>query len=79
MCTVSGEILLFRQEKGPDIQLATFGDEFYARYETTDGFTVVYDEERGHYCYAQVVEGRFASTGTYVLKPAPLGFRRNLK
>ena len=79
MCTVSGEILLFRQEKGPDIQLATFGDEFYARYETTDGFTVVYDEERGHYCYAQVVEGRFASTGTSVLKPAPLGLRRHLK
>lgn len=79
MCTMFGEVLLFRQEDGSDIQLATFGDEFYARYENTDGYTVVYDEERGQYCYAQVVEGRFASTGTSVLKPVPQGLRRHLK
>lgn len=79
MCTMFGEVLLFRQEDGFDIQLATFGDEFYARYENTDGYTVVYDEERGQYCYAQVVEGRFASTGTSVLKPVPQGLRRHLK
>lgn len=79
MCTIAGNTLLFRQENGPDLQLATFGDEFYARYETTDGYTVVFDEDRGQYCYASVYNGRFASSGTSVHKPAPLGLKRHVK
>lgn len=53
MSAIFGEYLIFRQEKGPDVELVVHGDEFYSRYETVDGYTVVYDVDRGLYCYAK--------------------------
>ncbi|GGV33979.1 hypothetical protein GCM10010495_58610 [Kitasatospora herbaricolor] len=46
MSAVFGEILTFTQQHGGDVDLATIGDDTYARYETVDGFSVVYDESR---------------------------------
>jgi hypothetical protein len=39
MSAIYNEYLIFHQDKGPDVELAVDGDEFYARYETTDGYT----------------------------------------
>jgi hypothetical protein len=58
-----GEIRAFTQEDGSDVRLRVFGDEFYARYETVDGYTCLYDANLGLYCYATLSDGRFTSTG----------------
>ena len=64
MSGIFNEQLTFKQENGPDVRLVVIGDEHYAQYETIDGFTVVYDVEKGLYCYAQTVNGRFVSSKT---------------
>lgn len=79
MSAIFGETLIFQQDNGPDVELVVFGDEFYARYETPDGYTVVYDPDRGLYCYAIVLSGRFASSGVSIAKPPPTDIRRGLK
>jgi M6 family metalloprotease-like protein len=79
MSAIFGETLLFRQNGGEPVELVVFGDEFYARYETTKGYTVVYDTDMGKYCYAIVMDGRFASSGAPLTKPAPPGLRKHLK
>jgi len=79
MSSLNGEVILADQSVGDPLQLRIFGDEFYARRETTDGFTVVYDSEQRQYCYATLAAGRFVSTGIPVYKPAPPNLRRHLK
>jgi M6 family metalloprotease-like protein len=79
MSAIVGERLVFGQHNGPNLELKVYGDEFYARYETLDGYTVVYDLDRGQYCYAILAEGRFASSGSPVAKPAPQGIPQGLK
>jgi hypothetical protein len=76
MSAIVGERLIFGQHDGPDIELRVFGDEFYARYETLQGYTVVYDLDLGQYCYATLEDGRFVSTGSPLSKPVPYGLRR---
>jgi hypothetical protein len=63
MTAIFGEVVSLAQRKGPDIKLRVFGDEFYARYETEDGYTVIYDQNRGLFVYALLKEGRFISSG----------------
>ena len=79
MSAIFGETLIFQQDNGPSVELVVFGDEFYARYETTDGYTVVYDPDRGLYCYAVLLSGRFASSGVPISKRPPSDIRRGLK
>lgn len=83
MSAIFGETLTFTQHQGGDVQLVTFGDDKYARYETLDGYTVVYDPEHDGYCYAKPVgEGplrRFGSTGVRLSDRPPEGLRRHLK
>jgi M6 family metalloprotease-like protein len=76
---IFGEILTFPQPGGPQVRLRTFGDEFYARYETCCGHTVVFDAGLGRYCYAAVAAGRFISTGVSVDKPCPPGLPTHLR
>ncbi len=79
MSALNGETIVCGQHVGGDVQLRIFGDEFYARYETVDGYTVVYDTDRGRYCYATLAAGRFVSSGVAIGKPIPDGLRRHLK
>ena len=79
MSAIVGERLIFGQQEGENLELAVFGDEFYARYATPEGYSVVYDLDRGQYCYAELHEGCFISSGTPVSKPAPSAIRRHLK
>ena len=57
MSAIFGETLTFPQPAGPQVRLRVFGDEFYARYETLDGHTVVLDTDLGLYCYATLAGG----------------------
>ena len=63
MIAIFGEILTFGQTKRPDIQLRVTGDEFYAIYETLDGYTTVSDSDRGYFCYVALTNGVLVSTG----------------
>lgn len=71
MSGMFGQTGTFRQENGADIELVVFGDEWYARYETKSGYSVMYDEQRGLFCYAAVRDGRFESTGVAVTEDPP--------
>lgn len=79
MCELTGQVVVLGQHDGDDVQLRVFGDEFYARYETIDGYTVVYDTVVGRYCYALLGAGRLVSSGVPTTKPVPDGVRRHLK
>ena len=79
MSAIFGEVLKFGQPNGDEIELRVFGDEHYARYETLDGFTAVYDTEYGQYCYARLAAGVFRSTGTPVTQPPPSDLVRHLQ
>ena len=73
MSAIFGEALTFGQANGPDVPLKVFGDEHYARYEDLNGYTAVYDDERGLFCYARLSAGSFRSTGVPLSSP----LRRN--
>ena len=79
MTALDGELVVCDQGSGEAVQLRAFGDEFYARYETLGGHTVVYDTGLGCYCYATLAAERFVSTGVPTHKPAPSGLPRHLK
>jgi M6 family metalloprotease-like protein len=76
---IFGEILTFGQTNDRDIQLQVTGDEFYATYETIDGYTAVSDSDRGYFCYAALVNGVLVSSGTPVSGPPPAGIPRHLQ
>jgi M6 family metalloprotease-like protein len=78
MSAILGETLTFGQRGGPDLRLIVHGDEFYSRHETESGYTAVYDEARGLFCYATLVGGAFASSGMPVAGGAPPGVPRHL-
>lgn len=79
MSSIFGETLTFEQEDGPDVKLVVSGDEFYARYENEDGYTVVYDSDLGLYCYADLINGEFVSSGVSLTQSPPAGIRRHFK
>lgn len=72
MTGIFGDKIRFKQEKGDDIELVVEGDESYARYETPEGHSVVYDPELGLYTYAFTNnEGRFFSSKIPATEPPP--------
>lgn len=79
MTAIFGEVLTFGQSNGPDITLRVFGDEHYARYEDINGYSTVYDDGLGLFCYARLSAGSFRSTGTPLSDPAPAGLIRHLQ
>jgi M6 family metalloprotease-like protein len=79
MSYIDGEVLVFDQHAGPSIQLRVHGDEFYARYETLGGHTVLYDVDRGYYCYARTVDGAFVSSGVSAGESPPPDIPRHLR
>jgi M6 family metalloprotease-like protein len=79
MSAIFGEMLTFPQENGLAVDLVVFGDEFYSRYETRDGFTVLYDSTKGLYCYATLQDGRLVSSGAPISKRPPEEIRPGLR
>jgi len=79
MCLVLGKIRTFPQKNGKDVQLKVYGDEFYARYETMDGYTVLYDTDKETYCFAVLAKGVLISSGAPIYKPMPIGVIRHIQ
>jgi hypothetical protein len=73
MAGVFGQRVMLGQGNGPDVELVVEGDEWYANYETPSGYSVVYDEDLGLFCYARVRAGRFESTQVPSTQPPPRG------
>lgn len=72
MSGIFGETLTFSQAEGEQVRLVTFGDERYGRFETPGGFTVLYDEEAGAFCYAERAEdSALRSTGVRIDREVP--------
>ena len=79
MSAIFGELMSFDQENGPEVKLRVFGDEFYARYETEEGYTAVYDEDLGLFTYARLDAGRFLSSGLDLSRAPPAGLEKHLQ
>ena len=77
------ETISFTQPDGAQIELWGQGDEFYANFETLDGFTVVFDQDLQAYCYAELSgdESRLISTRVLVQAgdPEALGLDKHLR
>jgi len=72
----------FRQPDGTLIRLLGEGDEFYAHFETPDGYTVVFDPRLRAYCYARLSpQGTLDSTGApvHLVPPESLGLVPGLR
>ena len=77
MSAIFGEILTFGQQNGPDVRLKVFGDEHYARYETSTATPS--STTSGQFCYARLAAGAFRSTGVPASRPPPRGPARHLQ
>lgn len=78
MSKIVGEILTFLSGN-ERIKLRVFGDEFYARHESLEGYTAIYDSSLNEYCYAKLNNGRLMSTGEKINGPIPEGITPHLK
>ncbi|EJR42830.1 MULTISPECIES: hypothetical protein [Bacillus cereus group] len=78
MSVIVGEILTF-PHGNEKVKLRVFGDEFYARYESIDGYTAIYDSDLDKYCFANLDNGKFVSTGKDITGPVPNGITRHIK
>ena len=79
MSAIFGEKMTFPQEKGPEVKLVVNGDEFYAQYETEDGYSVIYDRELGLFCYAFLKDGAFFSSKIPLNKSPPNDLEKHLE
>ena len=72
----------FKQPDGTQIEIRGSGDEFYAVFETLDGYTVVFDPALKAYCFAQLGgDGQLVSSGVEVQRgdAAGLGLSKHLR
>ena len=79
MSAIFGELMSFDQDNGPEVKLRVSGDEFYARYETEEGYTAIYDEDLGLFTYARLKAGRFISSGLDLSRSPPPSLEKHLE
>jgi len=79
MSRIKKEKITLAQANGKEVVLTVSGDEFYARYENDDGFTVVYDTYKGEFCFALLFKGEFVSSGIPVTNKPPSQIRKHLR
>lgn len=80
MTGIFDETLSFKQENGPDLRLVVNGDESYARYETPEGYSVIYDPDLGLYAYALTDDdGKFVSSKTPTSEEPPANLPLHLE
>ena len=64
-----GQSFKFNQPDGSQVTVLLYGDEYYMRAETAEGYTVIRDEVTGWICYATLSEDKtsLVSTGVHYL------------
>lgn len=77
------EKFTFTNPDGSTFEVVGSGNQYYARFETEDGFTVVKDPETGYYKYAQLSDdkGALLPTAQSVgeVDPNELGLEKHLR
>ena len=60
-----GDLFQLRQPDGTSVQVRVWGDEYYQRVETLDGYSLIRDPGSGWICYADINKSgsAFLSTG----------------
>lgn len=79
----SGRQLSFKQPDGTSVSVKLFGDEFYHRMESLDGYTLIRDDLTNWICYAELdsTNTRLVSTGvkcTSETKPSNLTLNKSI-
>lgn len=73
----------FKQPDGHEIKVKGWGDQFYAVFETLDGYTIIENPSSGFYEYAKLSEdkNRLEPTGAKVdaVDPATLGLAKHIR
>jgi hypothetical protein len=80
----SGHQFSLQQPDGTSISVRIYGDEFYQRVESLDGYTLIRDDSTQWICYANLdsTKSNFVSTGvrcTSNTKPSTLNIAKGLK
>jgi M6 family metalloprotease-like protein len=52
----NGKVMKFRQPDGTSVEVKLYGDEYYMRAESPDGYTLIRDKSSGWICYAKLSE-----------------------
>ena len=63
---VDGEKILLEQPDGTTVVAYIYGDEYYRRIETEDGYTIILNEDTGYLEYALKEAGRLVPSGLTV-------------
>ena len=50
----NGQVFEFLQPNGTMVSVKVFGDEFYHRVESIEGYTLIRDKQTGYICYAKL-------------------------
>ncbi|MFN5466321.1 MAG: hypothetical protein ACK40D_04370 [Cyanobacteriota bacterium] len=79
MTEIHAEKVCLGQANGPEVELVVSGDSLYASYETPTGYTAIYDDALGLYCYAELKAGSFQSTGVSIADVPPPTLLPHLK
>lgn len=79
MTGLSNQRVTLAQGDGSEVELVVTGTALYATYETLDGYPAVYDDDLESFCFALVVDGRYATTGIPVSAPPPPDAQRHAK
>ena len=76
----NGREVRWVQPNGKVLNLRVFGDDYYARTETTEGYTVVYKGGENAYYYARLAKdsSSMVPTDTRADRPAPAGLKKGL-
>ncbi len=78
---MQGQIVTIQQPDGTTVDVRVWGDEYYARGETTDGYAVTRDHDTGYLCFAGLTAdgNELVSTGIPAGEQPPDGLERHLR
>jgi hypothetical protein len=79
LVSINSQKVSLGQANGPDVDLIVTGTELYATYKTLDGYPAIYDDHLGLFCFAQLVDGQYQSTGVPVTSTPPTNLERHVE
>ena len=74
-----GEMVLPGQANGPDVEWVVTGSDLYINFETVTDLPANHDARLGLFCYARMIDVRYASTGMPVMAAPQVGLQPHTK
>lgn len=75
----SDDVHVREQPDGTEFEAVQWGNEWYAGWETTDGYTIVQDNSSGWWYYAEEESGELVATDRRVGLESPEGLDKHLR